>query len=237
MEKWSFNRLLFSRLPDVLDISGTEIARRCGLTQQVLSRYTTNEIDVSVQVLMKICNSLRMPIRFFISEGNHNIIPSREDATIPAESWKPVAWDSAAVERTFGDGEGKIYWKDVAGAMGVSSQKPHERFLLRTRFPITDFLATCNSLSLPPFRFLVDNNRDSGRKGRDSARTNKDLHEEVRKLREDVRRLHAVVDDLTEKYESLLKAYEELARSIRANIGTEGCSSIGFTADTPPERK
>ena len=42
MNKWSFNMQLFSQLSNVLDITGTEIARRCGLRQNVLSRYITN---------------------------------------------------------------------------------------------------------------------------------------------------------------------------------------------------
>ena len=68
MEKWSFNNQLFRRLPDVLDISGAEIARRCSLKQQVLNRYQNGGIVLSVQVLIKICNSLRMPAYYFVAE-------------------------------------------------------------------------------------------------------------------------------------------------------------------------
>ena len=74
MDRWKFNTTLFSSLSDVLDITGTEIARRCGLRQQVLSRYTTNEIVVSVQILIKLCNSLRMPVYYFVAENNNFVI-------------------------------------------------------------------------------------------------------------------------------------------------------------------
>lgn len=75
MDKWSFNIQLFSRLPHVLDINGTEIARRCGLRQQVLNRYITNESVVTIQVLIKLCNSIHMPIYFFVVENDKFVIP------------------------------------------------------------------------------------------------------------------------------------------------------------------
>ena len=126
MTKWSFNMLLLSRLSDVLDISGAEIARRCGLTQQVLNRYMNGDIVLSVQVLMKICNAMRMPAYHFVSEDGSSVLPIREEATLPLDCWHPIEWDIQAVELTFGDGEGRIFWKDVAKVMDISSQKPHE---------------------------------------------------------------------------------------------------------------
>lgn len=218
MEKWSFNSLLFSRLSDVLDISGTEIAKRCGLTQQVFSRYTTNETVVSVQVLIRICNSLRMPIRFFISEDNNHIIPNRETATVAADYWQPVGWDSQAVEKSFGDGEGRVYWKDVADAMGVTSQKPHERFLLNTRFPVTHFLAVCSRFGISPFRFLIDKN--------DCRSGGTGMKSEVSALRRKVADLEAAVADLTLKYDRLIADMEKLASRTGAVV-------TGFAADTP----
>lgn len=211
MEKWTFNNLLFSRLSDVLDISGTEIARRCGITQQLFSRYTLNEVVISVQVLMKICNALRMPCHYFVSEDNNHIVPNRENATIVPDYWHPIFWDRQAVEHTFGDGEGRIYWKDVAKAMGVTPQKPHDRFLLITRFPITDFLDTCNRLNISPFRFLIDSNRYQDLSGKNN-KTN--FNREIYALRTQIAELSKTANDLTDKYRVLLERQNRLENMV-----------------------
>lgn len=224
MEKWSFNDLLFCRLSEVLDISGSEIAKRCGFAQQVFSRYTTHDVVVSVQILIKICNSLRMPSRYFISENGNHIIPERETATISSAYWQPITWDCKAVEETFGDG--RIYWKDVADVMGVTSQKPHDRFLLRTRFPVDDFLITCSRLNVSPFKFLVDKNSTPGeptgvKNGREPAGQLAVLMEKVDKLNE-------VIESLSGKYQALLERHNILERNVKDFFG---CQS-GMTADT-----
>lgn len=218
MDRWKFNTTLFSSLSDVLDITGTEIARRCGLRQQVLSRYTTNEIVVSVQILIKLCNSLRMPAYYFVAENNNFVIPNREDATIPLDYWHPIEWNIQAVEQTFGDGEGRIYWKDVAVAMEASSQKPHERFTLRRRFKVTDFLHTCSYFNISPFKFLIDENRECSKgKGRrpavpvaPQAGNNEAVRAEVAALTKRLNGLNATVADITAKYKDLLQRHNAL---------------------------
>lgn len=242
MSKWEFNMPLFSRLAEVLDITGTEIARRCGLRQQVFSRYTTNESVVNIQVLIKLCNAIRMPIYYFVSENHNYIIPNRETATIPFDDWQPVSWDYDAVERTFGDGDGRINWKDVAVAMKTSSQKPHERFALRRRFKVTDFFTACNAFSLSPFLFLIDPNRPNpkGSKRRTTASTHSlkkpaapsypDLSRRMDSLENNLTDLQQKYTDLQQKYEDLQKAHEELIRLIQnANIG------INFPVDMAAE--
>ena len=219
MDRWCFNSVLFRSLPKVLGISGTEIARRSGLPQQVLSRYTTNEVVVSVQVLMKICNSLRMPIRYFVSENNYHVMPVREKATVAPDRWLPIGWDALAVEQAFGDGEGRVYWKDVADVMGVTPQKPHERFLLRTRFPVTDFLSTCSRFNLSPFLFLIDGNAVDGQAGGPVPEDGgSGVRKEVAVLRRRVEELSAAVSDLSSKYQALLSAHEALSRRVSVNI-------------------
>lgn len=161
MSTWTFNRKLFTQLSDVLDLSFAKIAERCGLRQPVLSRYVTGEIELSLQVLIQLCNGLRMPIYYFVSENGNDFFPTRETATLSAEYWKPIRWDAAVIDSVFGDGVGRIYWKDVSKMMGVSSQKAHPRFLLQTRFPITDFLSVCSKYDISPYTFLIDSNSTS----------------------------------------------------------------------------
>lgn len=214
MERWSFNSLLFSRLTSVLDISITEIAKRCGIAQQVLNRYMKCENELPVKVLLQICNSLRMPAHFFVSEWNNFEIPNREIATIAADQWQPVEWSGQAVELTFGDGEGRIYWKDVAVVMGITAQKPHDRFLLRKRFPVADFLTVCNHFGLSPFDFLVDQNREGtkrrGRKAVTPGAASPTLLADINALRQRVTELTDGYRDITQKYDDLQSKYGDL---------------------------
>lgn len=243
MDKWSFNNSLFSKLSKVLQISEAEIARRCGLTQQVLNRYTKADITPSVQVLLKICNALRMPAHYFVSQDSNHIIPERESATLPYERWKVIEWNTQAVELTFGDGEGKIYWKDVAAVMGVTSQKPHERFLLRKRFPIDVFFAVCNHYDISPFRFLIDPNipNDLKHKGRDTerntaspSRSDDPLLADIAELRKKITTLTATVEDLSKKYSTLLKSHEALSRRVSVNIENINNSHLSIAAEPAP---
>ena len=61
MVKYCFNNLLLSKLSDVLDLSVTQIARRCDINQPVLYHYIKGDVELSVQGLIQICNTLRKP--------------------------------------------------------------------------------------------------------------------------------------------------------------------------------
>ena len=131
-------------------------------------------------------------------------------------------------ELTFGDGEGKVYWKDVAEVMGVSAQKPHEWFLLKKRFPIDCFFKACNAYNLSPFRFLTDPNREK------APRADMTEREEINDLKHRFVELRATVDDLKRKYNELLKSHEQLLHHVQVNINTisgGNISNIGITAD------
>lgn len=241
MERWSFNTLLFSRLPDVLDISIAEIAKRCDIRQQVLNRYVKGENELPVKVLIKMCNALRMPCYFFVSEDNNHEIPNREAATIAADRWVPVEWDCQAVDRTFGSDGGRIYWKDVAAVMGVTPQKPHDRFLLKKRLTVFELVDVCNHFGLSPFTFIVDGNRggDGKKKGRSPAdqggATPAELLDAIGALRQQVSELSAGYRDIAAKYGSLqadygnlLDAHKLLLRRFDDHVG-EGI--LGLAAD------
>lgn len=235
MEKWNFNFPLFSQLTEVMDLTGTEIARRCGLRQQVLSRYTTNERVVTIQVLLKLCNAIRMPIHFFVSENGNYIIPNRESATIPVDNWKPVSWNFANVEKTFGYKDGQIPWRDVAEVMDVTPMKPIGRFALKRRFKVTDFFTACNAFDLSPFLFLNDPNRpddnaegkaESGKtkgKAKKSKPSPPPSYDELSRQVSDLRR---GIADLTQKFQDLLQAHEALVRRVQVNIQNVQNSNI-----------
>lgn len=113
---------------------------------------------------MDVCNAIRMPIHFFVSENEVHLFPPREEIMLSAQVFQTISWDNNAVEATFGDSPGRIYWKDVAKVMGVTDQKPHDRFTLKTRLPFTDFLSTCSAFNLSPFTFLIDPNRNTSKR-------------------------------------------------------------------------
>ena len=233
MDKWSFNCLLLNRLPDVLDISGAEIARRCGIKQQVFNRYTNNEVVLSVRLLIKICNSLRMPAHLFVSENNNHVIPEHESATVPLDCWQPIEWDMAAVERIFGDGGGRIYWKDVAAAMGVTEQKPHARFRLEKRFPVDAFLATCSRLDVSPFKFLIDRNLNVvGRRTAPHVSGDADLRRQITAVNDAVKDLSAKYEALLERHNRLLERHNELERMFADRSSCGGLLMVSEPDDT-----
>ena len=245
MVKYSFNQLLLSKLPVVMDISISEIARRCNIRQSVIYNYIKGSIELPLQTLIQICNTLRIPSRFFIAEDEHYIIPNRETATIESNEWEPITWNKEAVELTFGDGDGKIYWKDVADVMGVSSQRPHDRFLLRTRFPINSFLYICSHYKLSPYLFIDDPNqpRRGAKEKRpmsnpSNSKQPKPNHAKsidtptYSELSRRVSLLEKNFAALNEKYDRLLHEHEELVKRVHVNIQNVQYSNIGINDRT-----
>ena len=246
MVKYCFNKLLLSKLSDVLDLSATQIARRCDINQPVLYHYIKGDVELSVQGLIQICNALRIPSRLFIAEDERYIIPNRETATIEADEWEPITWNEEAVELTFGDGEGKIYWKDVANVMGVSSQRPHDRFLLRTRFPINSFLHICSHYKLSPYLFIDDPNQPRrGAKEKKPKTSNTSNSKQPKphhaksidtptysELSRRVSSLEKNFAALNEKYDRLLHEHEELIKRAHVNIQNVQYSNIGINDRT-----
>lgn len=231
MVKWTFNSLLLSKLSDVLDLSCNEIARRCHMSHPALYHYMKGDVDTPIQALVQLCNDLRMPTRYFICDNGHFVIPNRETATVEADKWKPITWNREAVELTFGDGEGKIFWKDVATIMGVTSQKPHERFLLRTRFPVNSFLLTCSHFNLSPFLFINDPNQEEPTKARPTPKPRKQKTSpppSYAELQERVDQLELEVTDLQQKFEKLLHNQEVFLKRMQVNIQDVHNSNIGI---------
>ncbi len=233
MITYSFNHELMARISKVLDITVAEIARRCNIKQQVLNRYVRGEFVISVQALIEMCNSLRMPIYFFVSENDTHLLPAREEATVLPRNWHPITWDTEEVERCFGDGPRQIYWKDVAAAMDVTDQKAHNRLLLNRRLPTTDFLTACTKLQVSPYRFLIDPNRPNFNHKTKKKATYKGELVEMDKLRRELATMHTILDDLTEKYNQLLNDHRRLAQQVNVNIDTFSNSHLSIAAEPP----
>ncbi len=236
MKKWTFNTGLLTNLAEVLGTSFTQIGERAGMIQQTFYRYVSQrkKFELTVQRLIALCNAWRLPIYYFIAEDGMHLIPQRMKAVVPEDEWQPIKWDYDAVERTFGDGDGRIYWIDVAVAMGKTGQVPHDKFQLKRRFTISEFLNTCTELQLSPYTFLIDNNRPEVRekvkpsehgttkKSKMTGGASKDLLREMDNLRGEVAALKEKVDDQTrwvaklqQDYATLLSDYTSLSSYMR----------------------
>lgn len=164
MPKYCVNTLLVKKLSSILELSGTDIANRCGIWPATLNRYLSGRQQLPIDVLIQLCNKMRIPIYYFISINGTSIIPTREQLTITADKFKQIRWDHEVVESTFGEHSDQIHWADVAASIGIGRKVPHEMFRLKRRFTLTRLMDICNALQLDPFQFLVDPNRMDGKK-------------------------------------------------------------------------
>ena len=219
MKTWTFNLDLFLRLDKVLDISFSSIARRAKMHQPALNRYIQQEFVISVETLIKICNAVRMPFRYFVAEDGVNVIPEREHATVPLEGWHGIQWNGKQAESIFY--ARRLSWAKVAEAMGVAKgQSAKNRFLDGTRFPIDGFLCACTKLQVSPWEFIADGNLPAANRDgatQRPARTARQEPAEVKRLKDTVAELNARLDRLQadnvammQKMEALLRRMEEM---------------------------
>lgn len=229
MSKWIFNNILLGKLSAVLDISVTEIAKRSGMNQPVLYHIIKGDTEMPVKNLIVLCNALRIPSRYFISKNNSYIIPTRETITIEADSWIPITWNRNEVEHVFGYGKKQINWKDVAKVMHLTSQKPHERFLLHTRFPIGSFLDTCSHYNLSPFLFLNDSNNLIDKSSKSLI-----IEKEVQASPSNAE-LARKIDTLEKEISELQRKYEVVLNRLKTISDKEDINYGGIAAETPPD--
>lgn len=223
MDKFKFNFELIARLPNVLDLTVTEIARRCNINHVTLRQYIKRKRVIPIQDIIGICNTLRIPTRYFFYE-KEAVIPSRERLTIEAEYFLPIEWDNDAVEKTFGDAPRHIYWKHVAKAMGVTVQRPRGRFALQVRFPVDDFLTVCNTFNLSPYTFLIDHNPipdgasfpTSPPYAPTVIHPKNSLRADVAAMQQKMNALFVVIDNLEQKNKVLLDRIEILSNRVDA---------------------
>ena len=211
MKMYKFNIELLRSLPELLDITVAKLAVKAKVSQPAMTRYLQGETAISVQTLKDLCNAMRIPIHYFIYEGGVVELPTLDRLIIPSDQWHPILWDHDAIDRIFGAYGGRIYWKDVSAVMGTSSQKAHGRFSLETRFPIDDFLRTCTTLRISPYRFLVDNNKTGENlplKGTLRLSPEQEKHfREIMNMRFDMDAMKRSLDELNRKMAILYKHF------------------------------
>ena len=198
MRNWKFDYDSFRVLDDIAGYSFAKIAKMSGIPQQAISRYVIGEYDLPLQILIKICNSIRLPIHYLIIEEDKQRTLNREDI-VPMDKWKPVYFDSNGAEYIF-TSHG-IQWKDVGEAMGVAQMNAKKRFVAGRRFPVNDFVKTCNKIKLSPFLFLIDPNRKVAKKSK--AQVSEEAMEKIEQLTNALADLQIKYKDLEEKLQRL----------------------------------
>lgn len=208
-------------MPNVLDLSIAEIAKRSGITPMTLGRYMRSDTQIPVQALIQLCNTFRISSCYFLTNDKKHTIPVREEAIRLPSEWKDIAWDTEQVEKVFGDGHGQINWKEVARIMDLTEQKPHHRFRLSTKFPVPEFILVCNSLSISPYMFIVDENRqlsgDSSGEGEKEIledRRFRQMSRQIEELRSELHETRQQLAALSDGMSRLRSAYKFLASEI-----------------------
>lgn len=206
MKTYTFNTELFRELDELTGLTFTKIAKKAGMSQQAVSRYVCGNYVIPTQTLISISNALHFPIHLFITEDGVSIIPSQEQATIPASKWKPVYFDYKAGDRIFT--QMGIGWKTVAEAMDITPQNAHNRFNGKVKFPFDDFLMACSNLNIAPSMFLIDHNEAKAESKSKKEATNNEI---IALLRHDIAELQF-------KYTQLEKRLAEVEGLHRRNI-------------------
>jgi seryl-tRNA synthetase len=219
MKTWTFNIDLFLRMDKVLDITFAEIARRTGVLQPALSRYTLQEFVIPIDTLIRLCNGLRMPFRYFVAEDGVSVIPEREHATVPRDEWNKIQWHGKQAGDVFYANH--ISWTKVADTMGLTKgDSAKKRFLNSKRFQIDDFLLACTKLQVSPWEFVTDTNIAAAKLGGAKQKPVRKVQQEpaeVKRLKDTVAELNARLDklekendDMKKKMTSLLWRMEEM---------------------------
>ena len=203
MKSWKFDEDLFRTLDDITGYSFSKIAHLSGIPQQAISRYVTGDYDLPLQILIKICNAIRFPIHYLIIEDGDNKCDIGRHTLVAKEDWKPVYFSGQACAHIF-TSKG-IQWKDVGEAMGMAQMNAKKRFLGERRFPVNDFIYTCNRLNLSPFLFLIDPNKPARRTGKAAE---SDTLERIETLTNALAALQLKYDQLAEQMRKLQKDKE-----------------------------
>lgn len=160
-----FNYDLFSSLPAVCHLPATTLSRMTGVPYPSWRWYIKKK-KLPLMTLVKICNTLRFPIAYFIiPENNEKIIVGQyQDYTVSEKDYQPVEFRH--LEMGYALTSASIRTVEQASqAIGVSPQTFRRNF--RSPEPpaglfIDDYLRFCNLAKIYPGEYLVDFNHKIG---------------------------------------------------------------------------
>lgn len=232
--KTKLNTHLLSTLPRVMRMTNNEVSDASGISIACWYRLLKAPEKITVQQLLGLANGLLVPVSRFFSPGRGDITDRREDYVMKT-GYQNCYYDSDAVRRRIGEGTATS-WREAADAVGMHWTNVSASLLAVSRTPVTRLLALCETFGFDPFDFLVDPNRDPGRRHGTAAdgRRFDELTEEVAGLRRDVKALAETVAGLTKKYEDLLEAHRILLDRFNEHV-EDGFGGVA-AEDLPPRR-
>lgn len=121
--KYIFHTELLQNLTEILRVDGKDLALAAQVSASTWGRFVTGKSDITVQVLIDLCNATRIPIQHFIisykaSGPVTRELMTRKDYELSERHYKECRYDLLAVRRRIGIGGGRIPPNDVAKALG-----------------------------------------------------------------------------------------------------------------------
>lgn len=176
MKDYFFNEALLRALPSVLKINQKELSLRAFGHSQFLAQHKFHKRELKVRELCKLCNTVRIPVRYFITSSPAGELPQDFKSIVVArEEWQNVGINAEGF-RQFYDSLGKCSkYSDstlnkssfLASFRVTSYAVSHwyndplsdgETIADRLTFTMKQLLALCNEHRLPLSIFINDFN-------------------------------------------------------------------------------
>ena len=160
--RYSLNLHLIRNLDNVLGLKIYELRERSNLNRATWDRLRANEKELTMEELLMLSNSLRIPVHHFISMDETCIMLDKSQYVLPRATYKTCWYDFEAVQKVFGNGRGRLTWARAGKVMNVIAQTMSNRFNPRdgklTSLTAAFFLESCNRLGINADMLLHDPN-------------------------------------------------------------------------------
>lgn len=149
------NIKLLQTLGKVLDMTNTELMGATGIKNATWYRIMGNPDEITIQQLLSIANGLHIPVTWFFSFGDTDIICSKGEYV--RSSYKNCYYNSEALA-SFVNTRSVATWQSIANSLGMTRTNLRNSLLSVTRLPVARLLSVCNVFDMDPFFFIIDPN-------------------------------------------------------------------------------
>ena len=202
------NIKLIHHICDVLEKSVPVLIDESGINRNTWYSIVKDPERITVQQLLAISNSQKVPVRRFFSEGKTDVIERRVDYI--ADDFVPCSYDRNAMQNVF-DSRPDVTWTQAANAVNMSRDSFRQSLLGITRTPVVRFLKVCTDFDIDPFSILIDNNK----KPKDSAQpVTKTLQSEIDRLKKQVDALSADFARLEKEHATLIEEHKRILQQL-----------------------
>lgn len=152
---YRLNTTLLQALGRVLGMTNTELMEATGISNATWYRIMGNPDEITIQQLLSIANGLHFPVKRFFSNGDIDMIGSKDDYI--ENPYKPCDYDGEGLIHLINTC-GTATWQDVANKLGITRANLRNSLLSVTRLPVVRLLAACDAFEIDPFLIIVDYN-------------------------------------------------------------------------------